>query len=191
MTSKICPSCKYLLTPSDVFCPECGTKYIKQDVSITDQAYIEQPQEVASAYRATLTTEPQGQNIGGEQYLYKAVTFDSYMMEVLGERRKDFAFDMSMSNSFAATASYLNNKITGLVNDMFNYYGKQGWEYWDYIEVPVERIKEMAELSGNNKSALSFMTAGIKAGLKDKLSGTENIMPTVFTHYIFRKVTLN
>lgn len=199
MSVKACLNCQYVLSVEDVFCPECGTKHSEQSAQsaiLPTQAESSQAGSQASSITSSAapfsspTPEVLSQQFSSGQFLYKAVTFDSYMLEVLGDRRKEFALDMSMTNSFKATADYLNGKIIGLVNDMFNYYGRQGWEYWNQIDVPVARIQEMAEISGNNKSALSFMAAGIKAGLKDKLGGTEDMMPTVFTHYIFRKVAL-
>lgn len=191
MTSKICSSCKYLLTPSEAFCPECGTKYTEpeaQSSMSSSQTEASVPANTPSPSQSTPPDQFLNQQPIDGQFLYKAVTFDSYMMEVMGDRRKDFAFDLrSMTNSYAASANYLNKKIIGLVDDMFNYYGKQGWEYWNKIDVPIERIMEMAEISGNSKSVTSFLAAGLKSAIKG--SSVDGFMPSVLTHYIFRKAT--
>lgn len=157
MIEKKCSKCNFVLSPSEQFCSECGT----------------------NQNQSTGLVANENLNHTKTNYQYKAVTFQSFMIEVLGERRKQFSSEIDTKGLFTPTNTnpeldYLNKKVIPLVNEMFNYYGKQGWEYFDSIEVPINHIQNLA--------SHSVMKELFKSWTKQ-----EEKMPRVLTHYIFRK----
>jgi hypothetical protein len=174
--NKICSKCNYLLTPSELFCSECGTKFWGSSIDIEfNQSASISTEEKPSDKVILSQTET--------NYEYKAVTFQSFMVEIMGERRKEFSSDIEVKDSLLSAnttpeLNYLNQKIIPLVNEMFNYYAKQGWEYFNSIEVPINQIQNLSSHS-------------ITKELFKSLAKQEETMPHILTHYIFRRAYAN
>jgi len=190
---KKCSKCNYNLTPSELFCSECGARYGGSSIDTEANKSTSQTTKIVNDSFINQNNLNQSASISAEEkvsnkvnlvqtetnYEYKAVTFQSFMVEVLGERRKQFSSDIDVKGAFLPVNStpelnYLNQKIIPLVNEMFNYYGKQGWEYFNSIEVPINHIQ--------NLSSHSITKDFFKSWTKQ-----EETMPHVLTHYIFRK----
>jgi len=124
-------------------------------------------------------------------YLYKVVTIEGYLHDVHGERIKESVVEFGISNAYYADKENILKKITSIVNDMFNYYGKQGWEFISQVAVDFRGVQEIADnKKGKTESALSYLSNRLQTELTKHDVGSENIYEKEIIHFVFRRQSI-